>query len=339
MTLPVGGIVELVGPDRAMRFRPREFLGEPPRDFDVVVRILVGNRRHLAHLGAAKPQHVLLFLALRLGDDDHRSKAERVADEGEADAGIARGALDDDPAGLQQSPFHGVADDVQRRPILDRAAGIEKLRLAEDFAAGLFGSAREAKQGGVADRADETVANVHDLARSDFKDPLKRRRVAGGAWADQGGGRIRPPTRAVSPEAARPDPRSARLFPEPFLAKSGVAEAEPLKGDDGGRVDEPAVVEPLENLGSGNDADADILVFMVQAVQAADAGRIHPAAEQRDGFAAHAGTDEKLARELQVLDLASGFLDGLAAGHVLRPFALVDDPGDDFQEPRRSNFR
>jgi hypothetical protein len=41
------------------------------------------------------------FLALRLGHDDDSAVAPRIADEREADPGIAGGAFDDDPAGPQ----------------------------------------------------------------------------------------------------------------------------------------------------------------------------------------------------------------------------------------------
>ena len=67
----------------------------------IVVRILVRHRRDLFQLGAAQAQHVLLLLALRVGNDDQRAIAARIADEREADAGVAGSALDDEAAGLQ----------------------------------------------------------------------------------------------------------------------------------------------------------------------------------------------------------------------------------------------
>ena len=98
MAVAVGDIVELVGPDRAVRLAPRQLLGQPAGHLHVVVRVLVGHRRHLDQLGAEQPQRVLLLLALGVGNDDHRAVAERLGDQRQADAGVAGGALDDDAA-------------------------------------------------------------------------------------------------------------------------------------------------------------------------------------------------------------------------------------------------
>ena len=64
MRLAVVEVVPLVGEQHAVLFGLAQFVGEPARDMLVVVRIAVGQRRHLDELGAAEPQHVLLFLAL-----------------------------------------------------------------------------------------------------------------------------------------------------------------------------------------------------------------------------------------------------------------------------------
>ena len=83
----------------AVLFGLLQLLGEPPTDMLVIVRVAIGSGRHLHQFGAAEPQHVLLFLALRLRDDDHRAIAARIGDQREADAGIAGGRLDNQPAG------------------------------------------------------------------------------------------------------------------------------------------------------------------------------------------------------------------------------------------------
>ena len=72
----------------------------PRGDFHVIVGVAVRRRRHFDERRAERAQRVLLLLALRLRDDDHRLHAERIADDGEADAGVSRGAFDDQPAGL-----------------------------------------------------------------------------------------------------------------------------------------------------------------------------------------------------------------------------------------------
>ena len=158
---PVGDIVELVGPDRPVGLAPVQLLGEPAGQLHVVVRVLVGHGRHRAQIGAHQPQHVHLLLALRLGDDDHGAVAAHVADQRQADPGVAGRALDDRPAGPQQALLLGVGDDRQRRPVLDAAARVEELALAQDLAARGVGDLVEAHQRRVADQIDEVLANVH----------------------------------------------------------------------------------------------------------------------------------------------------------------------------------
>ena len=114
----VGGIVELVGPDRAVRLLGGELLGEAAGVADVVVGVLVRHRGHQDQLGADEAQHVLLLLALGLRHHDHRAVAQRVADQGEADPGVARGALDDRAARAQESALLGIANDIERGPVL-----------------------------------------------------------------------------------------------------------------------------------------------------------------------------------------------------------------------------
>ena len=103
MRLAIGDIVELIGPDRAGRIFLGQPLGEAAGKLHVIVGIGVGDGRHFDELRALQAQHVLLFLALRLGDHDDGAKAQRIGDQREADAGIARRAFDDDAAGLERS--------------------------------------------------------------------------------------------------------------------------------------------------------------------------------------------------------------------------------------------
>src|SRR5690606_33583530 len=73
---------------------------------------------------------------------------------------IAGGALDDDAARPQRAAPLGVANDGQRRAVLDRAAGIEELGLAEDLAAGRLGRRAQPDQRRAADGVDEALADV-----------------------------------------------------------------------------------------------------------------------------------------------------------------------------------
>ena len=160
--LPVRYIVELLRPDGAPLASLRgKFLGHSAGDVDVVVRVLVGHGGDLAQVGAAHAQHVLLFLGLGFGDDDHRAVTARLADQGEPDAGIARRSFDDDTAGLQLAVTLRVANDGPGRPVLDGTARVEELGLAQDLAAGHFGEVAEADERRVPDCADQAFAQVH----------------------------------------------------------------------------------------------------------------------------------------------------------------------------------
>src|SRR6185437_15197874 len=68
MRLPVGDVVELVGPDRAVGQLLRQLRGEPARQLDVVVGVFIGLGRPFDEIGAVKAQSVLLFLALSVRD-------------------------------------------------------------------------------------------------------------------------------------------------------------------------------------------------------------------------------------------------------------------------------
>ncbi len=100
------------------------------RHLHIIIGIGVGDRRNLDQFGALQPQQVLFFLALRIGNDDDRLIAERIADQGETDAGIAGCALDDEAARPQSSASDGVLDDEESGAVLHRAAGILEFSLA-----------------------------------------------------------------------------------------------------------------------------------------------------------------------------------------------------------------
>src|SRR5687767_10012113 len=157
----VGDVVELVGPDHAVGVARLQLLGQAAGDLHVVVRVLVGHGRHFLELGAGEAQHVLLLLRLGVRDHDQGLVAARVPDQRQTDAGVAGGALDDQAALAELAPPLGVLDDEEGRAVLDRAAGVEELRLAQDGAAGQLRSLLELDERGVADRADEAVADIH----------------------------------------------------------------------------------------------------------------------------------------------------------------------------------
>src|SRR3546814_455760 len=100
----------------------------------------------------------------------------------------------------------GVLDDGPGGAVLHRAAGVLELRLAEDLAAGLLRQLAQADEGGVADRADKTVADVHGSGFLAEVSGLRRRlRKGGGARP----ARLAAPAERVQGSAGR-IPKTAR---------------------------------------------------------------------------------------------------------------------------------
>src|SRR5690606_13349245 len=96
VSVTIGNIVELIGPDRAIGLRFCELFSQPACTLHVVVRVSVGNRLDLDQLCSHQAQSVLFFFALRLGNDDHRPVAESLGHQGEADTGIPGSPLNND---------------------------------------------------------------------------------------------------------------------------------------------------------------------------------------------------------------------------------------------------
>ena len=143
-----------------------ELFGQAPPDVLIVVRIGVGRGRNFDQLGPAQPQHVLLFLALRLRNDDQRAIAARIGDERQADAGVAGGRLDDQAAGAQFAALFRLQDHLPAGAILHRAAGVHEFGLAEDRASGRLGGALQLDERRMADGFDDAVADLHARFRA-----------------------------------------------------------------------------------------------------------------------------------------------------------------------------
>ena len=127
----------------------------------IVIWIAVRDGRYLHQLGAAERQHVLLLLALRLRDHDQRAVAARVRDQREPDSGVAGGALDHETARPDIATLLGLQDHRASGAVLDRLARVHEFGLAQNGASGELGRALELDQRRVADRLDDTVANLH----------------------------------------------------------------------------------------------------------------------------------------------------------------------------------
>ena len=166
MPAAVCGIVPLVGPQGAVRFRFGKFRREPFGDVHVIVRVFVGQGGHFPKFRAAQTQHVFLFLGLRFGNNYDGTIAAGVADKRQADAGITRRALDNHPAGPEDTALFRIQDNVHGGAVLDGTAGVEKLGLAENRAPGFFGSLAQFYQRCVTDAAGQSVTNVHNIRLS-----------------------------------------------------------------------------------------------------------------------------------------------------------------------------
>src|SRR5690606_3512529 len=190
MSLPVDWIIELIGPDSTIRLASGELFGQASGETHVLVRIAIGRGWNFDQFGAKQAQGVLLFLALRFGDNDDSAIAKRFCNHREPNAGIASRAFDNNPAGFQQPSLFRIANNIERCPVLHRLTGIEELSLAVNCAAGQFGSLLQMDQWRIADCvehrlehgirpscfAEETMRNSPALqaSREYFSPPLRK---------------------------------------------------------------------------------------------------------------------------------------------------------------------
>jgi hypothetical protein len=154
MDLDIGRIVELLRHPAARR-RFDQLLRAGDRALHpLLLRRQVEARAISEHQPAPLEAHALRH------DQDELVALHR-GDHGEADAGIARGRLDDRAAGLQLAAPLGLLDHRQRDAVLDRAAGIGALGLDPDL--GVAEQAVHADMRRVADRLED-VGGFHGFA-------------------------------------------------------------------------------------------------------------------------------------------------------------------------------
>ena len=162
MALTVGDVIELVGPDGTIWFGFCQFFGQTTRHMDIVVLIAIGDRRDFAQISTQQTQKVFLFLTLRFRDDNHRAITQRIADNGQTNAGIASGSFDDDAARFQKTAFFRVTNDGKSSAVFDRSARIGIFRLAQNGAARQLGNFFKFHKRGATNGFDGAIANVHD---------------------------------------------------------------------------------------------------------------------------------------------------------------------------------
>ena len=121
----IDGVVVLVGEDGIVVGR-----GDGAAFHDVVVGVVGrdGAGRD-DHLGAERAQQPRLFLGHLVGHREHAAVALHRRRDREPHPGVAARGLDDQAAGLEPPlPFGGL-DHRETDAVLDRAAGVEELRL------------------------------------------------------------------------------------------------------------------------------------------------------------------------------------------------------------------
>lgn len=123
--LGVERVGELLGDDGVV-----EFVGELVGAVDSAAHPVFGGRVH--HVGSERAHERLFFDAEPLGDDEHRADAELSGRDGEADAGVAGGRLDDGAALGEFAGFEHPFEHVLPDAVFDARARIERFELRVD---------------------------------------------------------------------------------------------------------------------------------------------------------------------------------------------------------------
>jgi len=124
------------------------------------LRWLHETQYDLDELRSKQPQRVLLFLALGVGNHDHRFQAERIAHHRYSDSGVAGRAFDDRTTRFEATAAHRVLDDEKRRAIFHRLTRIHELGFAENLAACSLRRPLQSNQRRVADRRQDVMFDL-----------------------------------------------------------------------------------------------------------------------------------------------------------------------------------
>ncbi len=124
----------------------------------------VDRRRAHDHLGAVGPQLSDLVGRHLVGAHEDARVAAASRHDGEPDARVPAGGLDDRAAGSEPSIALGALDHGQRRSVLRGEPRVVELQLREEVAVQVPRRPIEANHGGVADQRDQVVGDVHRLA-------------------------------------------------------------------------------------------------------------------------------------------------------------------------------
>ena len=146
-----------------------DLLGEPVRD-RVVALGRLGRDRVGADddLGAVRAQQRDLLLAHLVRHHEDAAVALERGGDRKADAGVARGRLDDRAARLQLPCALGLLDQLDADPVLDRPAGVHVLELGDDGCGVLGNDALQPRERRVADEVQDSRVLARHASRAYF---------------------------------------------------------------------------------------------------------------------------------------------------------------------------
>ena len=151
----VGRVVELIGEEGV-----GNFLRQPRRNVLVVIGMALADvGAGDVHLGAHRLEVQDLLGGHLVRHHQHHSVTLGTADQGQAQAGVAGGGLDDGAAGSQAAIALGGVDHRQADAILDRTAGVLRFELEEQRARAGIETA-DAHQRRIADQFEYGGAGV-----------------------------------------------------------------------------------------------------------------------------------------------------------------------------------
>ena len=117
--------------------------------------------RGVDDLGTEGAEEEGALLADVLGHDADDVVAAQLADEGETDAGVARGGLEDGVSGLELAALLGRLDHRLGDTVLDRAGGVLALELGVDVHVGAGREGAQLDEGGIADEVEDGAVEGH----------------------------------------------------------------------------------------------------------------------------------------------------------------------------------
>ena len=119
MKVTICRVIELVGPDRAVRRYFIQLCSDTLGSMGKMIRVFQRHGRNQVQSHTIRFQRVDFVLALIVGHDDNGFIAESIADYRQANARVACSALDDDATRSQFSSCLGIPNYAQCGAILD----------------------------------------------------------------------------------------------------------------------------------------------------------------------------------------------------------------------------